>query len=493
MQYKMNNNNNIEALARSADRGFNEFWSLHSFFQSLANRSADPAYLWHATTLLNTFNTYHCYDTHPDHWREIEPIFMNVRGGDSRNPDRRVYCRLASLELESTLGVVMTFTDTRGLFRMTLSEFDAVRNQNTRTNTRRDSQKQSPYYRHDATALANSLLAIKYHDKFSADYDEEQPHFIYPAFADITVLDLSRQQQQSDDTDVVAIGQYRGGTGEGDPVLFVNLKYVADWRLVIDAHVEATLLPPENVDDEQQQQQSIFRDMGDDYYDHLLSYWYGSDRSYLTENMRLVSDKSQNTGYFPSTTLPWNDSVEQFLRTVDFIPAFVHPHLLPELTNPLVVHNDAAFVEETRTEIRQHSRVIHLYTRHIQTVIRQISRFTVGHLVTQQKEDEEEEAGAERVASVSMYLLNGAQQAKGVQGGAAATGDDEDRELQQLLRIANERNMRETRDNLEHIAEQQVKLIRRLEQVVARAIVQIESFADAIRLTGPTEAKRVIK
>ena len=31
---------------------------------------------WHLTTILNTFNTYYCYDIHPTHVKEIRPIFL---------------------------------------------------------------------------------------------------------------------------------------------------------------------------------------------------------------------------------------------------------------------------------------------------------------------------------------------------------------------------------------------------------------------------------
>lgn len=35
---------------------------------------------WHLTTVLNSFNTYYCYDIHPTHEREISPIFIKDNG-----------------------------------------------------------------------------------------------------------------------------------------------------------------------------------------------------------------------------------------------------------------------------------------------------------------------------------------------------------------------------------------------------------------------------
>lgn len=65
---------------RIGDNGPDAFTKFFRYIGDLEVSKQLRTTKWHISTLLNTFNTYYCYDIHPTHVKEIMPIHINGRG-----------------------------------------------------------------------------------------------------------------------------------------------------------------------------------------------------------------------------------------------------------------------------------------------------------------------------------------------------------------------------------------------------------------------------
>lgn len=287
-----------------------------SFFRKITNiverqRNKEPDIInrhrWHLTTLLNTFNSYHCYDIHYDHTREIEPFWFTVmdKGVSS-------FTRLMAITLDKT-GFVFWVDHERAIVPIVYDRFiHLVRNIVRDNKNKRYQHKGYPEY-------------ILYKDF------EESPRYAPPLSNNVVYM--------SDD--VFIEPQYDAFFIEWH----VNMKYVPHSRTTNSSHVKHPETPtpfvlpslpktdPRRADDR----------VSLEYVAYLKTYLFGSDWSFIGENF--IGDV-----YTPATALEWNIAIERELGKYGMLDKFIFSHDVA--TSTLKRHDDTTFKVNLIVSIR---------------------------------------------------------------------------------------------------------------------------------------------
>lgn len=220
----------------------------------LSKRTILRNHAWHLSTLLNTFNTYYCYDAHPrKDMRRIRPIYVKF-DKDSN------YRRLLSIE------IIINDNDKEGFSDDVVFHFD---DENTAIKIRRvafydfiamvDREYTSEYQ--GLYDVAQDEIGVRYTNSLGDEEEEENTNTlaILPFKCDLTVY--------------VNRGESLSGLHTG---LFVDRAYVATSRISTSER--------DYVDCRSPYDQSFFDDMSDEDKKALTDYIFGSDLGFLNAN-----------------------------------------------------------------------------------------------------------------------------------------------------------------------------------------------------------------
>lgn len=277
---------------------------------------------WHITTLLNTFNTYYCFDIHYDHPAEIDPIWLLLKNQTATGLVRLMAITI-HIETDSN-NDTFWFWICSDTGTMTILTHDVLTSLSTVYTERRGGFE--PIQEIDTYQMIN----------YTARLVGGKKNFYMPPI--YNTFEYGDEGSGWDEPD-------------GLETWYPNFKHISKARIlsppiVKREHVSAPFAT-----------QSKDDNISTEYRDQLIAYLFGADLLYLEENF-------SEDEYTPTTRIAWDQGIETMMKNRGLMDSDDMTGFFPYNkvnVQELRIHDDYDYRQRIIKEITRFDTEIHAY------------------------------------------------------------------------------------------------------------------------------------
>jgi len=261
---------------------------------------------WHLTTLLNTFNSYYCYDIYHNEMREIDPIFFLYTHKNEKG-EVSFTIRYRLLAIKIILGEKEKRLDDNFYFYFEGSKPIQKDATNTPVIITSDMYDKNQSIIHK---WSFGTFRVRYETDKSIIHDENMNFYLhnndYINKYDYSILYTPFKSEIPIPPLYSDIESFKGKIYDFNNTnieLYINLKYITYNRIKFDDYTPNYILKKANIDTEK-------INLTENTKKYLISYLFGSDISYLDENFGEYGD------YDPKTIFPYVSNQDEYTKII---------------------------------------------------------------------------------------------------------------------------------------------------------------------------------